>query len=88
VLPNRGVFEDPTFREEARALVPDARLLDDVLEAVKYTLTRGAESGKHLGNGMYWLVSDPLPNGQTLAIIYTFDQTNATIHTIWERIPE
>lgn len=88
MLPNRGLFEDPTFREEARALVSDAFLLDEVLGAARFTLTHNAESGKHLGNGIYWIVAGPLPNGRTVAIVYTFNDQNATMHEIWERIPD
>lgn len=72
--PNRGLYEDPAFREEARALVPDPYLLDDLLETVRFTLTHGAESGRHLGNGIYWIVADPLPNGKTVAVVYSFDE--------------
>ncbi len=87
MLPTRGLYEEATFREEARALVPDPRLLDELLEGVRFRLTHHAESGRHLGNGVWWVVGGPLPTGQTVAIVYTFDDQNVTMHGIFERAP-
>lgn len=83
--PNRGLYESATFREAARALVPDPEELDLLLEAVKFRLTHVAESGAHLGNGIWWVVAGPLPNGRSIAIVYTFDDRNVTLEELWER---
>ncbi len=85
MLPKWGMYEDPSFREEARALVPDAMILDEVLEGVRFELTRDPTSGKHLAEGIWWTVAGPLPTGETVAIVYTFDDKNVTLHEIWPR---
>ncbi len=85
MLPKWGMYEAPFFREEARALVPDPMILDEVLEGVRFELTHDPTSGKHLANGIWWTVAGPLPTGQTVAIVYTFYDKNVTLQEIWLR---
>ena len=88
MLPRWGCFEDPTFRENARALVPDAAFLDELLDAVKYVLQRDPRSGRHIANGIWWFAAEDWPGGVDVTIMYSFDDVNVTLHEISERTPD
>jgi len=83
-----GIYEDHGFRDDLYRLVPDAITRDDLVHSAYYAVARDPMCGKYLTRGLWWIAAGPLPGGQSVALVYTFDDQNVTMHQVWERVTE
>jgi hypothetical protein len=81
-----GVTEDHEFIRQAQALIPDARLRDDLLSAAYAMLAYHPLAGRELGSGVRRLAYDIPPLKMTVIILYTVEQQNVTLHEIFAAI--
>lgn len=79
-----GVTEDDEFGRQAQAIIPDAKLRDEVLSAAYSLLAYYPQAGRSLGYDIRRLVYDIPPLRVTVVILYTVDQHRVTLHEIFE----
>jgi hypothetical protein len=77
----RQVIREHSFERELRALIRDARLADDFVEAAEFILARDPEIGSALGEGLWFLPMTPMGEMQ-IALYYTFDASTVTLLAI------
>jgi hypothetical protein len=77
----RQVIREHSFERELRALIRDARLADDFVEAAEFILARDPEIGSRLGDGLWFLPMAPIDETQ-IALYYAFDDSTVTLLAI------
>ncbi len=80
----RGVTEDEEFTRQARTIIPDPYLRDEVLSSAYNMLAMFPNSGRSLGNGIRRLVYDVVPLRVTVIILYTVEEQGVTLRDIFE----
>ena len=77
----RQVIREHSFERELRALIRDARLADDFVEAAEFILARDPEIGSALEDGIWFLPMAPIAKTQ-IALYDTFDASTVTLLAI------
>jgi hypothetical protein len=72
-LPLRQIVEEASFEVDKRRISPDAKRLDEILEAVCLRLSQAAESGEPIGSDLYVVLTTAFPDAPALGVTYRFD---------------
>jgi hypothetical protein len=79
----REVTEDHTFWEQARLLEPDAKRLDQIIDAVKWLVSTHAEECHIVERNLRVAFTDPFPDAPSMRIFFTIkDENQCTLHWI------
>lgn len=79
---DRTVVEGETFRREKAAIEPNARRMDEILDAITWKLARQPESGIEVSPGVWATLTVPWPGAPALAIYYAFDRDRVTLLSV------
>jgi hypothetical protein len=74
---HRTVIEDDSFRRSARRIEADARRLDELIDAAKWGIARGAEAWPSIpGTRLRVVTTEPFPGAPALAIFFSIEDDN------------
>jgi hypothetical protein len=81
----RTVVREPRFEEEAAAIQPNARRMDEALQYVEYELARYPDSGIESSVPGIWVAPVRVPKEGWIvrgSVFYTFDADHVRLQSI------
>lgn len=80
---HRTVVEEIRFSRELRAIQTNPHRADELIDAVKWTLSKEPRAGVQVApRSPVWFIAVDLPREPSLGIYYTFKEDGDTVHLI------